>query len=179
MQFNPGCLCCPEADCCGCAAVPTSWTYPLALTSEDLGLSPFCCGNCDDFDNTYTLSPTESQCRWYNYESPSTACSGSGVDAGGNTCYVDPFVQSELYCDGTNWLLFITLVVRITTTGGFGGSDTFYVITQARYSKSAASWNCLAANTMAKDYSTGSPSTVWPSGICFNGMPATITVTPV
>lgn len=170
MRFNPGCACCPEADCCGCAAVPTTWTYPLAMTDASMGdLCGSGCPTCNDFDSTYTLLETATECRWYNYESPVAACTSGSAGSNGS-CAADPFVMSELYCDGTDWILWVRLFMRIAglTSGGLPFDNTF-TAGDAIYKKSVATWNCLAANTLTQDEVSSTGCT---------GFPATITITP-
>lgn len=133
----------PETTCCGCEVSPNQWSFSIGGIIDPPPPGP--CTACANFNGTWILTRRGNDtCQWFSDDAGScTPGSSWTLSCGGPS--------------GTTWQLQTQSML-----GGTPGAQS--------YTLSAASWNCLGANTLTRvDADTGN---------C-QGFPATITLTPV
>lgn len=98
---------------------------------------------CSELHGTYTITNSSDDCIWLF----------SSSQPGAVTCPTGVALGATLSCDATNWIFIVSTNKSVGAT----------------YTKSRASWDCLAANTLDRATQVG----------CSSSWPATITLTPV
>jgi hypothetical protein len=126
--------------CCGCDAVPMQYTLNAA------GIVNGACATCGNLNGLFTLTLDEMTCVW----------SAPNADLCNE---IAPLPAWHLECDGSFMYLY--------PGGSFAATP---IGAQCRYKKALADWDCLGANTLAKDFD---------ATLECDGWPANITVTPV